>query len=150
MYQTPRLEGTWATDTMDMRVTSIHGERYCQVFTNKDFFAAAYPIEKKGDAHKGLDDFVDDYGAMDLLITDGSNEQTGIHSKFRERSRKHKIHLQRSEKERPNQNPAEGVIREVRKKWFRTVFKTNCPQRLWTYGLPHVCAIMRMTASYAG
>ena len=150
MYQTPRLEGTWATNTMDMRITSIHGERYCQVFTNKDFFAAAYPIEKKGDAHKGLDDFVDDYGAMDLLITDGSNEQTGIHSKFRERSRKHKIHLQRSEKERPNQNPAEGVIREVRKKWFRTVFKTNCPRLLWTYGLPHVCAIMRMTASFAG
>jgi hypothetical protein len=42
------------------------------------------------------------------------------------------------------------VIREVRKKWCRVVFKTNCPKRLWTHGVPYVCAIMRMTASHAG
>ena len=30
------------------------------------------------------------------------------------------------------------------------MFRTNCPRRLWSYGLPHVCAIMRLTASYAG
>lgn len=42
------------------------------------------------------------------------------------------------------------MIREVRKKWYRTMFKTNCPKRLWTYGVPYVCALMRMTASHTG
>ena len=87
---------------------------------------------------------------MDLLISDGSAEQCGAHTEFQQRIRKHRVEHKQSEKERPNQNPAEGVIREVRKRWYRTIFKANCPRRLWTYGVPYVCAIMRMTASYAG
>ena len=47
MFQPNRIEGTFATDTMDMRCKSIHGEQYCQVFANKEFFAETYPIEKK-------------------------------------------------------------------------------------------------------
>jgi hypothetical protein len=41
-------------------------------------------------------------------------------------------------------------VREIRKKWYRQIFRTNCPRRIWNYGIPYVCAIMRMTASYAG
>ena len=150
MFQANRLQGTWATDTVDMRCSSIHNEKYCQVFANTDFFAAAYPITKKSDCHEALDDFVNDYGAMDLLISDGSAEQCGPHTEFQQKIRKHKVEHKRSEKERHNQNPAEGVIREVRKRWYQTIFKTNCPRRLWTYGVPYACAIMRMMASYAG
>ncbi len=118
MVQPNRLQGTWSTDTMDMRSTSIHNERYCQIFANNDFFAAAYPIEKKGDCHQALDDFVHDFGAMDLLISDGAAEQCGPHTEFQRKIRKHRIEHKRSEKERQNQNPAEGVIREVRRQWF--------------------------------
>ena len=82
MFEPNRLQGTWATDTMDMRCSSIHNERYCQVFANKDFFAAAYPIPTKSACHEALDDFVNEYGAMDLLISDGAAEQCGIHSEF--------------------------------------------------------------------
>jgi hypothetical protein len=150
MFQPNRLQGTWATDTMDMRSTSIHNEKYCQIFANNDFFAAAYPIDKKGDCHHALDGFIQDFGAMDLLISDGSAEQCGTNTEFQRKVRKHRIGHKRSEKDRQNQNPAEGVIREVRKRWYRTIFKTNCPRRLWTYGMPHICAIMRMTASFSG
>jgi hypothetical protein len=150
MFAPNRLEGTFATDTMDLRCKSIHGERYCQGFANKEFFAAAYPIEKKGDAHEPLDHFVRDYEAMDWLISDGGAEQVGKHTQFQAKLRKYNIKSKRSERERPNQNPAEGVIREIRKKWYRQIFRTNCPHRLWNYGIPYVCAIMRMTASYAG
>jgi hypothetical protein len=87
---------------------------------------------------------------MDVLISDGAPEQVGKHSKFQEKLRKYDIKHKTSERERPNQNPAEGVIREIRKRWYRYVFRTNCPRRLWNYGIPHVCAIMRMTASFAG
>jgi hypothetical protein len=150
MFEPNRLAGTFATDTMDMRCNSIHGERYCQVFANKEFFAAAYPIEKKGDAYEPIDWFVQDYGAPETLISDGAPEQVGRNSKFQAKLRKHGIKHKTSETERSNQNPAEGTIREVRKRWYRQMFKRNCPRRLWSYGLPHVCAIMRLTASYAG
>lgn len=150
MFEPNRLQGTFATDTMDLRCKSIHGERYCQVFANKEFFAVAYPIEKKGDAHEPIDHFVRDFGAMDMLISDGAHEQVGKHSQFQAKLRKYNIQSRRSEPDRPNQNPAEGVIREIRKKWYRQIFRTNCPRRLWNYGIPYVCAIMRMTASYSG
>jgi hypothetical protein len=150
MFQANRLEGTWATDTMDMRSTSIHGERYCQVYANKDFFAEAYPITRKSDCHSTVDNFVNDFGAMDVLVSDGAAEQCGPRTEFQRKLIKYKIGHKISEKDRSNQNPAEGVIREVRKRWYRVMFKTNCPKRLWTYGVPFVCAIMRMTASFAG
>jgi hypothetical protein len=149
MFEPNRLSGTFATDTMDMRCNSMHGERCCQVFANKEFFAAVYPTERKGDAYEPVDWFVQDYGAPETLISDGANEQVGRNSKFQAKLRKHGIRHKTAEKERSNQNPAEGTIREVRKRWCRQMFRTNCPRRLWSYGLPHVCAIMRLTASYA-
>jgi hypothetical protein len=82
MFEPNRLQGTFATDTMDLRCRSIHGERYCQVFANKEFFAVAYPIEKKADAHGPIDHFVRDFGAMETLISDGASEQVGKHSIF--------------------------------------------------------------------
>jgi hypothetical protein len=150
MFEPNRLSGAFATDRMDMRCNLTHGERHCQVFANKEFFAAAYPIERKGDAYEPVDWFVQDYGAPETLISDGANEQVGRNSKFQAKLSKHGIRHKTAEKERSNQNPAEGTIREVRKRWCRQMFRTNCLRRLWSYGPPHVCAIMRLTASYAG
>jgi hypothetical protein len=130
MFSVNRLEGTFATDTMDMRCKSIHGEKFCQVFANKEFFAAAYPIERKADAHEPLDLFVNEYGAMELLISDGAKEQVGKHTEFQAKLKKYNIKSKVSERERSNQNPAEGVIREIRKKWYRQIFRTNCPRRI--------------------
>ena len=150
MFHLNRLGGTFATDTMHMKCASIHGEQYCQIFANKNFFAAAYPITSKSQAHEPLDTFVRDYGAMDLLISDGAAEQVGKHTKFQAILRKYNITHKASERDRSNQNPAEGVIREIRRKWYRLLFKTNCPSRLWNYGIPYVCSLMNHTASYSG
>ena len=81
---------------------------------------------------------------------DGSKEQCGKNSKFQQILRKYNISCHIVEPERPNQNPAESVIRELKRKWFRIMYKTNCPARLWSYGLQHVAAIMNRTASNAG
>jgi hypothetical protein len=139
-----------ATDTMDARCKSIHGEKFCQIFGSKEFFACAYPIEKKSDCHEALDKFVREFGAPDILIMDGSKEQTGHNSKMQGVARKYNITKKVTEPGRPNQNPAESVIREVRKRWYRTIFRTNCPRRLWNFGIPYICKIMSLTASYAG
>ena len=49
------------------------------------------------------------------------------------------------EPERNNQNPAEGVIREIRRKWFRVMFRKKFPKKFWDYGMRWVCEIQQRT-----
>ena len=150
MFECNRIRGNIATDTMHMYVKSIHGHRYAQVFGNKQFFVDCYPIQRKSDCGDALEAFIDKYGVPDLLTYDGSKEQVKRGTSFQKCIRKYNVKGKISEPNRPNQNPAEGVIRELRKKWFRTMFKTNCPRRLWCYGLPYIAQIMQRTASNSG
>ena len=83
------------------------------------------------------------------MITDGSREQTGKNTQFQAILRKNKVRSTITQPHRPNQNPAETVIRELRKRWYRAIFRTNCPRVLWNFGLPHFAKIMQLTASYA-
>ena len=139
-----------ASDTMDPRCKSFHGDhRYTQVFGNKQLFCEAYPIASKADCDEALKRFIIEYGAPEEMITDGSPEQTGKNAKFQNTLRKYKIRSSVTNRYRPNQNPAESVIRELRKKWYRAIFRTNCPKTLWNFGLPHFAKLMQLTASHA-
>ena len=53
-YEVPILRCEMYTDAMDPRCKGIHGHECCQVFENKELFAAAYPIEKKSNCHVAL------------------------------------------------------------------------------------------------
>jgi hypothetical protein len=75
-FQTKRLDGKWATDTMDGRVKSLDGNRDGQVFSNGTFFAEIYPIARKKDAGLALKAFVLELGVPENLPIDGSKEQT--------------------------------------------------------------------------
>ena len=149
MYSVKRLTGEMATDTMDPRCPGMHGMRYCQVFGNKQLFCEAYPIAKKSDCHEALKTFINEYGAPEVMISDGAKEQVGQGTKFQQTLRKNQITPIRTPPNRPNQNPCETVIRELRKKWYRSIFRTNCPKALWNYGLPHTASIMQVTATNA-
>jgi len=149
MYEPKRLRCQISADTMDPHCLSIHGYRYCQVFGNKSMFCAAYPIIKKSDCHVALKRFIIDYGAPDSMITDGSREQTSKGSDFSKRLRKSDIRQVITPPYRHNLNPVELVIRELRKRWYRSMFRTNCPRSLWDYGLPHFAKLMQLTASNA-
>ena len=150
MFEVKRLDCIVSTDTMHAKNKSIHGELYCQVFGTKEFFVEAYPIDAKSDCHEALDRFIKDYGAPDTLVYDGAKEQVGPKTEFQATVRKYGIKGHTTERERSNQNPVEGVIRELRKRWYREVFRTYCPRRLWSYGYPFVAKIMQLTASNAG
>ena len=139
-----------ATNTLDARVKSIHVQKYCQVFGNKDFFVEAYPIEKRSDFQEALHMFVRDYGASDLMQYDGAPEQVRPHTKLQANMRKYDIKGHTTDTKRSNQNPVEGVIRELRKKWYREMFHTYSPRGLWCYGYPYVAKIMHLTASTSG
>ena len=149
MFEPKRLRCDMATDTMDPRCPGMHGTRYCQVFGNRMMFAEAYPIARKKDCDEALKMFIRDYGAPDAMIMDGSGEQTKPGTAFQAILRKNKIVSVVTPPHRPNYNPAETVIRELRKRWYRAIFRTNCPRALWNYGLPHFAKLMQLTASNA-
>ena len=149
MFEPKRLLGEMASDTMDPRCDGMHGYKYCQVFGNKKMFCEAYPIEKKSNCADALNKFIRDYGAPEVMITDGSKEQTAKGSKWQATLRKNSIQGRITNTARPQQNPSETTIRELRKRWYRAIFKTNCPRALWNYGLPHFAKLMQLTASDA-
>ena len=149
VFERPLLRGQFSTDTMDGRVKSLDGNRYAQVFATKDLFAAAYPMQSKSMAGEGLRQFVHEYGRPEHLTFDGSGEQTGKKTEFMKNIRKYSIDYKITEPDRPNHNFAEGVIREIRKKWFRIMIKRRVPRRLWDYGLRWLCEIQNRTSNTA-
>ena len=150
MFEPKRIKGIMASDTMDPRCDSMYGDyRYAQVFGNKQMFCEAYPIVSKADCDQALKRFIIEYGAPDVMVTDGSPEQTGRNAKFQSTLRKNKVRSSVTNRYSPNQNPVETVIRELRKRWYRAIFRTNCPKSIWAYGIPHFAKLMQLTASNA-
>ena len=72
------------------------------------------------------------------MTMDGSKEKTGRNSKFQKLLNNCDIPYRVCEPESPNNSPAEICIREFRKRWYRWLFRTNCPEQLWEYGYKHV------------
>ena len=150
MYERPRFRGVIYTDTLNGKVTSLDGNKYAQVFVTSDFFATVYPMDTKAKAGDALKEFITDFGVPDKVVMDGASEQTGRKTTFMQQLRKHHIDFHITEPERYNQSKAEGVIREIRKKWFWVMTKSAVPKRLWDYGLRWVVEIMQRTASDTG
>ena len=69
----------------------------------------------KRDARKALWAFIQEFCVSTYLIFDGAPEQVGENTLFMEQIRKNGIDYHISAPGCPNQNSAEGVIRELRK-----------------------------------
>ena len=54
------------------------------------------------------------------------------------------------EKERSNQNPAEGMIRKLIKRRYQELFRTYCPRKIWSYVYTFVAKIMQLTERRLG
>ena len=146
VFTLPQLQGEWFTDTVDGgKVKSINGNKYGQIFANEKYFAAIYPMDKKSKAGDALRVFCKEFGVPDRLRYDGSKEQTGRKTEFQKQVRRHDIKTHAIEPDLHNQSPAEGVVREVRRKWYRVMVKKNVPRKFWDYGMRWVCEIMQRT-----
>ena len=84
-------------------------------------------MEKKRKAGEALRQFISDYSVMEFLMFDGSKEQCKPKTEFMHQIKKHDVKYHISEPERPNQNPTEGVIRELQWKWFRVMVRKRVP-----------------------
>ena len=142
-YQKKRLQGKWYTDTFHGRHISLNGFKYSQIFTNKQMFAISFTLKNKSEAGDALKTFISDYGVPEYLTFDGSKEQCQPGTVFMKQIKKHSIKYHTIESEYHDQNAAEGVIREVRRRWFRLKILTNTPNRLWDYGLQWVCDLIQ-------
>ena len=149
-FNRPTLKGKWYTDYMFGRTKSLDGNVGAQVFANKEYFCNAYPTSSKKFCGKALQTFCSEFGAPEKLTFDGAKEQTKSGTDFMKTVREYDILPHVIEPDRHNQNRVEGVIREIRKKWYRVMLKKKAPRRLWDYGLRWVCEIMQRTASWSG
>jgi hypothetical protein len=82
VFEKPLLHGDFYTDTLDGRCKSVQGNRYAQVFANKDLFAIAFPLASKSGAGDALRQFISEFGRPERLTFDGSQEQCGRKTEF--------------------------------------------------------------------
>jgi hypothetical protein len=104
-------------------------------------------MASKAMAGQALREFIREYGVPEELHFDGSLEQNGPNTEFTRLIREHGIKVHRSEPHRPQQNPAEGAIRELKRRWYRLVNRYSVPLRLWDYGMRWVTEIMCRTTN---
>ena len=149
MYNVKRLKGRFATDTIYSIEKSIHGNICAQIFSQKIGFAACYPmLSAKGDpVGNSLNDFVHDFGVPEHLTFDGAQVQIGKKTLFQSTLNKHRIKYHVSAPRRPNENPAEGAIREIKRRYYRVLQRKNVPQRLWDYLLVWICETGNLSVS---
>ena len=141
MFSVKRLNGKFATDTAYGKVKSLRGNVASQLFSHKCGFKVCYPLQKVDGNNVGdaLTQFISDFGVPDRLTFDGASVQTGPKTRFMDAIRRYEIKYHVSGPRRPNENPAEQGIHELKKRWYRLMLKKKVPYRLWDYGFAWVC-----------
>ena len=135
LYHLPCLPGDWYTYNLHDRTNSKSGNKYGQMFANSAYFAAIYPMDTKKKVGEALRFFCQVFGVNERITIDGAPDQVGQNSAFMKEVRKQGIDFQVIEPERHNQNPAEGIIQEIRCKWFQVLFRKKVPKEFWDYSM---------------
>ena len=107
-------------------------------------------MDSKGKAVNALQLFCQEFGAPEKLTIDGLKEITEKNTEFMRQMRTHNIDYHISEPHLHNQNPVEGVIRELRRKWYCVMICQRVPNDFWDYGLKWVSETMSLTHTSAG
>ena len=84
-------------------------------------------MDSKKKAGEALKVFCREFGVPHDLTFDGSKEQCKKRTTFMKEVRKHDIKYHIAGPDMHNHNPVEGVIREIRRKWFRTMVRRRVP-----------------------
>ena len=69
------------------------------------------------------------------LTFDGYSAQVGWNKLFMKTVKNYETQYRLLSPLRPNENPAEGFIRKLNKRWYLIMFKNKVLERLWDYGL---------------
>ena len=99
------------TDTLESSVCSKRGKKYGQVYCTHFGWARAYGIPTKGTAHETLSNLLKRNGFQNVIICDGSKEQTL--GKFKKKAKENNIHMNQIGPYSPWSNQAEQFIRKL-------------------------------------
>lgn len=144
-----RLHTTISTDTAYFPCRSLRGNVASQVYWEKCGFSSCYHASRANDRNIGptLPAFSNDYGVPDRLKMDGAQIQVGRNTEFQAFIRANEIKLHISHPYRPNENPAEGGWREIKRRFYRFQQKYQVPMRLWDFLLDYTCEVMSITVN---
>ena len=134
-YYKKRLNSKFATDTLFAPVKSIHQNSCAHVFYHKSGFSAVYPQSdtKKDTIGSSYNNFAHDFGVPTHIIFDGFPSQVGRNTKFYQSLRRDSVIFHVSTPCRPNETPAEGGTRELKRRFYRVLFAKRVSRRLWDY-----------------
>ncbi|CAJ1965439.1 unnamed protein product [Cylindrotheca closterium] len=151
MFLRPRLKGKFSTDTAYFNHKSIRGNIASQIYFHKSGFYSCHHLSKVDDKQVGptLKKFIADYGIPEHLTMDGAAVQVGRNTSFMETINRAAINYHISRPYRPEENPAEGGIRELKRRFYRLIVKHAIPERLWDFVLDYVVDTMNITANYS-
>ena len=78
--------------------------------------------------------FCQKFGVPETLTFDSSKKKTKKNIMFIKQIRINDIKYHIYEPDLHKNNPVEGVIRELRRKWFIIMIRKRIPRKLWGYG----------------
>lgn len=148
-YGLKKLNTKFSTDTLYPDARSIIGNTHAQIYSNKAGFVVCYPMRGiTGNATgQSLLDFSHDFGVPAHLTFDGYSSQVGPNTLFMKTIRKYNIQHHVSEPRRPNQNPVEGSIRDIKIRWYRIMSRSGAPVCVWDFGLVWTCETSCLSVS---
>ena len=128
---------------------SLHQNTCAQLFSTKFGFSACYPqANTKGETlGTALENLVNDFGAPVHLTFDGYLSQLSDNTLFQKKLQYYSIPYHISAPRRPNDNPAEGSIREIERRYYCVKQAINVPDRLWDYLMVWICETRNISIS---
>jgi hypothetical protein len=128
------------TDTMFAKIRSLRSNTCAQVWTDGLGYSLFYPLKSKREASTTVWKMVHDLqGIPEVIVSDGSGEQTGM--KWREEINRIRVRHHLTEHASPWQNRAEREIGELKRGIRRATRRSKSPKRLWDYCGQWVVAI---------
>lgn len=143
------LKCRMSTDTAYFPVKSLHGKTCSQVYFEKGGFYTVYHMSRATGDNIGdtLPALGTDFGLPEHITMDGFSSQVGQNTKMMQYIRRSEISYHISHPRRPNENPAEGGIRELKRSFYRLQQKYSVPLRLWDYLLSYTAEILSITVN---
>ena len=143
------LQAKFSTDTMYPKEKSLFQNNCVQIYLTKFGLNACYPLTNAtGDSiGSSLRDLTYDFGIPSHLTFDGASAKAGRNTLFMKTIRELDIQYHMSGPRRPNENPAELSIREIKRRWYSVMVQKKVPRRLWDFGLVWICETNNLSVS---
>ena len=125
----PKLQCDMFCDILHGRCVSLDDNKYTAFYGTIFGWCYADPIKDRSDVHHTLRSLFEAIGVPAVLIPDNAKELTeGL---FRKVALRYGSSIHPIEAYTPNMNIAEGLIRETKRFYRRTMAATNTPECCW-------------------